>query len=63
MRPRRPILVMAMAILAFPAAAQDGPKGIAFVEAPEQLQTTATPYDPAISGELIRPISSFSMPL
>ena len=36
MRPRRPILVMAMAILAFPAAAQDGPKGIAFVEAPEQ---------------------------
>ena len=36
MRPRRPILVMAMAILAFPATAQDGPKGIAFVEAPEQ---------------------------
>lgn len=31
------------------------------VEAPEQLQTTATPYDPAISGELIRPLDSFSM--
>ena len=30
------------------------------VEAPEQLQTTATPYDPAISGELIRPLHSFS---
>ncbi|WP_102108083.1 acyl CoA:acetate/3-ketoacid CoA transferase [Oceaniglobus roseus] len=29
------------------------------VEAPEQLQTTATPYDPAISGELIRPLHSF----
>ena len=33
------------------------------VEAPDQLQTTQTEYDPAISGELIRPISSFSMPL
>ena len=32
------------------------------VEAPEQLQTTATPYDPAISGELIRPLDSFSLP-
>lgn len=32
----------------------------AVVEAPEQLQTTATPYDPAISGELIRPLSSFT---
>lgn len=30
------------------------------VEAPEQLQTTATAYDPAISGELIRPLDSFS---
>ena len=29
------------------------------VEAPDQLQTTATAYDPAISGELFRPISSF----
>ncbi|MCB1337612.1 MAG: acyl CoA:acetate/3-ketoacid CoA transferase [Maritimibacter sp.] len=32
------------------------------VEAPDQLQTTQTEYDPAISGELIRPISSFSIP-
>ncbi|MFD1880235.1 acyl CoA:acetate/3-ketoacid CoA transferase [Paracoccus pacificus] len=31
------------------------------VEAPEQLQTTATPYDPAISGELFRPLASFNM--
>jgi acyl CoA:acetate/3-ketoacid CoA transferase len=31
------------------------------VEAPEQLQTTATPYDPAISGELFRPLSSFRL--
>lgn len=30
------------------------------VEAPDQLQTTATPYDPAISGELIRPLHRFS---
>jgi acyl CoA:acetate/3-ketoacid CoA transferase len=29
------------------------------VVAPEQLQTTATDYDPAISGELFRPLSSF----
>ncbi len=29
------------------------------VEAPEQLQTTATLYDPAISGELIRPLHTF----
>ncbi|GBR08527.1 acyl CoA:acetate/3-ketoacid CoA transferase [Acetobacter oeni] len=32
------------------------------VEAPEQLQTTATPYDPAISGEIFSPLSSFTMP-
>ncbi|PZO80581.1 MAG: acyl CoA:acetate/3-ketoacid CoA transferase [Mesorhizobium amorphae] len=32
------------------------------VEAPEQLQTTATPYDPAISGELFRPLSTFTVP-
>lgn len=32
------------------------------VEAPEQLQTTATPYDPAISGELFRPLDSFRIP-
>ncbi len=32
------------------------------VEAPDQLQTTATPYDPAISGEIIRPLSSFRRP-
>jgi len=32
------------------------------VEAPEQLQTTATSYDPAISGELFRPLNSFSIP-
>ena len=31
------------------------------VEAPDMLQTTATPYDPAISGELIRPMDSFSL--
>ena len=29
------------------------------VEAPDQLQTTATEFDPAISGELIRPLESF----
>ena len=29
------------------------------VEATDQLQTTATDYDPAISGELIRPLNSF----
>ncbi len=33
----------------------------ALVEAPGMLQTTATPYDPAISGELIRPLDSFSL--
>ncbi len=32
------------------------------VEAPEMLQTTATEYDPAISGELIRPLDTFSVP-
>ena len=32
------------------------------VEAPEERQTTATPYDPAISGELIRPLDSFHVP-
>ena len=31
------------------------------VEAPDMLQTTATPYDPAISGELIRPLDSFHL--
>ncbi|MEM8850853.1 MAG: acyl CoA:acetate/3-ketoacid CoA transferase [Pseudomonadota bacterium] len=31
------------------------------VEAPDMLQTTATPYDPAISGEVIRPLDSFQM--
>ena len=29
------------------------------VEAPDQLQTTATTYDPAISGELFRPLETF----
>lgn len=29
------------------------------VEAPEQLQTTATLYDPTISGQLFRPLDSF----
>lgn len=29
------------------------------VEAPEQLQTTATLYDPAISGDIQRPLDSF----
>lgn len=32
------------------------------VEAPDQLQTTATAYDPAISGELFRPLSTFRVP-
>lgn len=32
------------------------------VEAPDMLQTTATEYDPAISGELIRPLETFSVP-
>ena len=31
------------------------------VEAPEQWQTTQTPYDPAISGEIFRPMSSFAL--
>ncbi len=34
----------------------------AIVEVPDQLQTTATPYDPAISGELICPLETFSKP-
>lgn len=32
------------------------------VEAPDQLQTTATAYDPAISGELFRPLNTFRTP-
>lgn len=32
------------------------------VVAPDQWQTTQTPYDPAISGEIFRPLSSFSTP-
>jgi propionate CoA-transferase len=31
------------------------------VEAPDQLQTTATPHDPAISGEVTRPLHSFRL--
>jgi acyl CoA:acetate/3-ketoacid CoA transferase len=31
------------------------------VEAPEQWQTTQTPYDPAISGEIFRPMESFAL--
>ena len=31
------------------------------VIAPDQMQTTGTPYDPAISGEIMRPWSSFSL--
>lgn len=31
------------------------------VEDPAQWQTTQTPYDPAISGEVFKPISSFSL--
>jgi acyl CoA:acetate/3-ketoacid CoA transferase len=34
----------------------------AIVEAPDQLQTTATPYDPAISGELFQPLDRFALP-
>lgn len=30
------------------------------VEAPDMLQTTATEYDPAISGEVMRPLASFA---
>jgi len=29
---------------------------------PDQLQTTQTPYDPAISGEVFRPLSTFRTP-
>ena len=32
------------------------------VVAPDQLQTTRTAYDPAISGEIFRPLGSFSVP-
>ena len=32
------------------------------VEAPDQLQTTATAYDPAISGEVFRPLNTFQLP-
>ena len=32
------------------------------VEAPDQLQTTATVHDPAISGEIFRPLHSFRIP-
>jgi acyl CoA:acetate/3-ketoacid CoA transferase len=34
----------------------------AIVVAPDQLQTTYTPYEPAISGEVFRPLSSFETP-
>jgi acyl CoA:acetate/3-ketoacid CoA transferase len=34
----------------------------AIVVAPDQLQTTHTPYEPAISGEIFRPLSSFETP-
>ncbi|MDQ0394739.1 acyl CoA:acetate/3-ketoacid CoA transferase [Labrys monachus] len=34
----------------------------AIVVAPDQMQTTQTPYDPAISGEVFRPLSSFEVP-
>jgi acyl CoA:acetate/3-ketoacid CoA transferase len=34
----------------------------AIVVAPEQMQTTQTVYDPAISGEIFRPLSSFEVP-
>src|SRR4029077_3774701 len=32
------------------------------VVAPDQLQTTNTVYEPAISGEIFRPLSSFEIP-
>src|SRR6266568_791110 len=32
------------------------------VVAPDQKQTTNTPYDPAISGEIFRPLSTFEAP-
>lgn len=31
------------------------------VVAPEQMQTTQTVYEPAISGEIVRPLQSFSL--
>ncbi len=34
----------------------------AIVVAPDQMQTTQTQYDPAISGEVFRPDSSFNLP-
>jgi acyl CoA:acetate/3-ketoacid CoA transferase len=34
----------------------------AIVIAPDQMQTTQTVYDPAISGEVLRPLSSFETP-
>jgi acyl CoA:acetate/3-ketoacid CoA transferase len=34
----------------------------AIVVAPDQMQTTQTAYDPAISGEVFRPLSSFRLP-
>jgi acyl CoA:acetate/3-ketoacid CoA transferase len=34
----------------------------AIVVAPDQLQTTQTAYDPAISGEIFRPLASFATP-
>jgi propionate CoA-transferase len=34
----------------------------AIVVAPEQMQTTQTLYDPAISGEVFRPLSTFELP-
>ncbi len=34
----------------------------AIVVAPDQMQTTHTVYDPAISGEIFRPLSSFEIP-
>ena len=35
---------------------------VIIVDAPDQLQTTATHYDPAISGEIFRPLDSFDLP-
>lgn len=34
----------------------------AIVVAPDQMQTTQTVYEPAISGEVFRPLSSFELP-
>jgi propionate CoA-transferase len=39
-----------------------GPLVDVIVVAPDQKQTTNTPYDPAISGEIFRPLSSFETP-